>query len=70
MQEKVEAARGMFPLLSYGHLEFREMRVDVHNQGLFREGGRIIELAVIGRHSFSTASGPRRPTSSSRKAEG
>ncbi|MBM3774347.1 MAG: circularly permuted type 2 ATP-grasp protein [Acidobacteria bacterium] len=30
VQERVEAFRSVFPLLSYGTLEFREMQVDVH----------------------------------------
>src|SRR5262249_21341131 len=29
VQEKVELVKSVFPLVNYGHLEFREMRVDV-----------------------------------------
>ena len=30
VQERVEPVRVVFPLMSFGHLEFREMQVDVH----------------------------------------
>lgn len=30
VQERVNPVRAMFPLITYGHLEFREMQVDVH----------------------------------------
>jgi len=30
VQERVDPVRSVFPLLTYGHLEFREMQVDVH----------------------------------------
>ena len=30
VQERVEPVRSVFPLMTYGHLEFREMQVDVH----------------------------------------
>jgi len=32
VQEKVEPAKSVFPMLTYGHLEYREMQVDVHPQ--------------------------------------
>jgi len=32
VQERVEAARTLFPLMNYGHLEFKEMQVDVQPQ--------------------------------------
>lgn len=31
-QDRVEEARGMFPLESYGHLEYKDVRIDVHPQ--------------------------------------
>ena len=32
VQEKVEPAMSVFPMMTYGHLEYREMQVDVHPQ--------------------------------------
>ncbi len=32
VQERVEPVKSIFPLFSYGHLEFKEMQVDVHPQ--------------------------------------
>ena len=32
VQERVKPARTVFPLMSYGHLEFKEMQVDVQPQ--------------------------------------
>jgi hypothetical protein len=32
VQERVEVVKSLFPLLNYGHLEFKEMHVDVHPQ--------------------------------------
>ena len=30
VQERVDAVKSVFPLMTFGHLEFREMQVDVH----------------------------------------
>ncbi len=49
-QEKVEPARSVFPLVSYGNLEYREMRVDVHPQAYLGK--------VLGCSSWLTAFGP------------
>ncbi len=32
VQERVEPAMSVFPMMTYGHLEYREMQVDVHPQ--------------------------------------
>jgi hypothetical protein len=32
VQERVEPVRSVFPMMTYGHLEYREMQVDVHPQ--------------------------------------
>ena len=32
VQDKVEPAKSVFPMMTYGHLEYREMQVDVHPQ--------------------------------------
>jgi hypothetical protein len=57
VQEKVEAVRAMFPLLSYGHLEFREMRVDVHNHAYSGKVAGSSSWLSSGGTGFSTASG-------------
>ena len=58
VQEKVDPVRTVFPLVSYGHLEFREMRVDVHPQAYL---GRVLGcsswLSPSHPGGFSSASG-------------
>ncbi len=58
VQERVEQARLLFPLLSYGHLEFREMNVDVHPQAfLGKVSGCSSWLSASGSGGFSTSAG-------------
>ena len=58
VQERVEPARLMFPLLSYGHLEFQEMNVDVHPQAFFgKVNGFSSFLSASGTSGFSTSAG-------------
>ncbi len=58
VQERVEPARLMFPLLSYGHLEFREMNVDVHPQAFFgKVSGFSSVLSATSNGGFSTSAG-------------
>jgi hypothetical protein len=58
VQERVEQARLLFPLLSYGHLEFREMNVDVHPQAfLGKVSGCSSWLSATGSGGFSTSAG-------------
>jgi hypothetical protein len=58
VQEKVEPGRSIFPLQSDGHLDFREMRVDVHPQAYI---GRIAScsswLSWGSTAGFSTSAG-------------
>jgi hypothetical protein len=58
VQESVEPARLVFPLLSYGHLEFREMNVDVHPQAfLGKVSGCSSWLSAASNGVFSASSG-------------
>jgi hypothetical protein len=57
-QERVEAERLLFPLLSYGHLEFREMKVDVHPQAFMgKVSGCSSWLSAASDGGFSTSAG-------------
>ena len=58
VQESAEPARLIFPLLSYGHLEFREMNVDVHPQAfLGKVSGCSSWLSAASNGVFSASSG-------------
>ncbi len=58
VQERVEPVRYLFPMVSYGHLEFKEMRVDVHPQAfLGKVSGCSSWLSSAGAGSFSTSAG-------------
>ncbi|MSV27347.1 MAG: hypothetical protein EXQ52_01170 [Bryobacterales bacterium] len=58
VQEKVEPAKAVFPLQTYGELEFREMRVDLHPHAyLGKIAGCASWLAASGAGGFSTAAG-------------
>ncbi len=58
VQERVEQERFLFPLISYGHLEFREMNVDVHPQAfLGKVSGCSSWLSSAGGRGFSISSG-------------
>ena len=58
VQESAEPARLVFPLLSYGHLEFREMNVDVHPQAfLGKVSGCSSWLSAASNGVFSASSG-------------
>jgi hypothetical protein len=50
VQERVKPARTVFPLMSYGHLEFKEMQVDVQPQAFLGK--------VAGCSSYVSSSGP------------
>lgn len=57
-QERVERARFLFPLMSYGHLEFREMNVDVQPQAfLGKVSGCSSWLSASGSGTFSASAG-------------
>jgi hypothetical protein len=50
VQEAVKPARTVFPMMSYGHLEFKEMQVDVQPQAFLGK--------VAGCSSYVSSSGP------------
>jgi hypothetical protein len=58
VQERVEAARTLFPLMNYGHLEFKEMQVDVQPQAfLGKVAGCSSYVSTAGAGTYSPASG-------------
>jgi hypothetical protein len=58
VQERVEPAKAIFPLQTYGNVEFREMRVDLHPHAyLGKIAGCASWLAATGAGGFSTAAG-------------
>jgi hypothetical protein len=56
VQERVEPVKTVFPLFSYGHLEFKEMQVDVHPQAFL---GKVAGCSsyVSGGSGFSSSAG-------------
>jgi len=56
VQERVEPVRSVFPLMSFGTLEFREMQVDVHPHAYL---GKVQGCSswLSGKTGFSTAAG-------------
>jgi len=58
VQERVKPARTVFPLMNYGHLEFKEMQVDVQPQAfLGKVSGCSSYVSSSGAGSYSPASG-------------
>lgn len=58
VQERVRPARTVFPLMNYGHLEFKEMQVDVQPQAfLGKVAGCSSYVSTSGPGSYSPASG-------------
>ncbi len=58
VQERMEQRRLLFPLISYGHLEFREMNVDVHPEAyLGKVSGCSSWLSAAGSGGFSASAG-------------
>ena len=58
VQEAVETARFLFPMLNYGHLEFKEMQVDVHPQVfLGKVSGCSSWVSAASANVFSTSAG-------------
>jgi hypothetical protein len=57
VQERVDPVRSVFPLSSYGHLEFRELQVDVHPHAYL---GKVLGCSTwlsTGQAGFSSAAG-------------
>jgi hypothetical protein len=58
VQERVKPTRTLFPLMTYGHLEFKEMQVDVQPQAfLGKVGGCSSYVSSDGSGTYSPASG-------------
>jgi hypothetical protein len=58
VQERVKPARTVFPLMNFGHLEFKEMQVDVQPQAfLGKVAGCSSYVSSSGPGSYSPASG-------------
>jgi hypothetical protein len=57
-QERVDQVRSVFPLMSFGQLEFREMQVDVHPHAyLGKVQGCSSWLSAGDGSAFSTVTG-------------
>jgi hypothetical protein len=57
VQERVEPVKSIFPLMSYGHLEFREMQVDVHPHAYLGKVQGCSSWLSMGKTGFSSAAG-------------
>ena len=57
VQERVEPVRSVFPLMTYGHLEFREMQVDVHPHAYLGKVQGCSSWLSMGKTGFSSAAG-------------
>jgi len=57
VQERVEPVRQVFPLMSFGSLEFREMQVDVHPQAYLGKVLACSSWLSTGKSGFSSAAG-------------
>jgi uncharacterized circularly permuted ATP-grasp superfamily protein len=57
VQERVEPVRSVFPLWSFGHLEFREMQVDVHPHAYLGKVQGCSSWLSTGKSGFSSAAG-------------
>jgi len=56
-QERVESSRAIFPLMTFGHLEFREMQVDVHPHAYLGKVQGCSSWLSAGSSGFSSAAG-------------
>jgi hypothetical protein len=57
VQERVAPSRTVFPLMSYGHLEFKEMQVDVQPQAFLGKVAGCSSYVSSGPGTYSPASG-------------
>ncbi len=57
VQERVQPERSVFPLMSFGNLEFREMQVDVHPHAYLGKVHGCSTWLSAGTSGFSTVSG-------------
>ncbi len=57
VQERVEPVRSVFPLMSFGQLEFRELQVDVHPHAYLGKVQGCSSWLSSGKSGFSSAEG-------------
>ena len=57
VQERVDPVKSVFPLMSFGQLEFREMQVDVHPHAYLGKVQGCSSWLSTGKAGFSSASG-------------
>jgi hypothetical protein len=57
VQERVEPVRSVFPLLTFGHLEFRDLQVDVHPHAYLGKVQGCSSWLSTGKAGFSSAAG-------------
>jgi circularly permuted ATPgrasp domain protein len=57
VQERVEPVRSIFPLMTFGQMEFREMQVDVHPHAYLGKVQGCSSWLSAGKSGFSTAAG-------------
>src|SRR5262245_951484 len=57
VQERVDPVRSIFPLMSFGRMEFREMRVDVHPHAYLGKVQGCSSWLSAGNAGFSSAAG-------------
>jgi len=57
VQERVEPVLSLFPLMTFGHLEFRQMQVDVHPHAYLGKVQGCSSWLSSGKTGFSSASG-------------
>ncbi|MEO8367832.1 MAG: hypothetical protein ABI806_01350 [Candidatus Solibacter sp.] len=57
VQERVQPVKSIFPVLTYGQLEFREMQVDVHPHAYLGKVQGCSSWLSMGKTGFSSASG-------------
>ena len=57
VQERVDPVRSVFPLMSFGQLEFREMQVDVHPHAYLGKVQGCSSWLSAGKTGFSSAAG-------------
>ena len=57
VQERVDPVRAVFPLMSFGHLEFRELQVDVHPHAYLGKVQGCSSWLSAGKTGFSSAAG-------------
>src|SRR5262249_45775143 len=57
VQERVDPVRSVFPMMSFGHLEFRELQVDVHPHAYLGKVQGCSSWLSAGKSGFSSANG-------------